>query len=76
MFHSILFAGPEWKLDGGPGYDDSRAHFGPFDPPSPHRFGPPEGGGYPENSSLFGPGEGNGIDFILVPPDGWGTVLH
>jgi len=41
-----LDSGPEWKLDGGPGYDDdSRAHFGPFDPPSPLRYGPPDGWG-------------------------------
>ena len=59
-----LFTGPEWKLDGGPGYGDdnrpnlhtgplegdgSHAHFGPFDPPAPLQYGPPEG---------------------------WGTVLH
>jgi|GEM_PF-3320741 len=85
-----LFTGPEWKLDGGPGYDDnvpkwhvgspegdgSQAHFGPFDPPSPLQYyGPQEGDGYPDRLT-FGPGEGSGGNVILGPPDGWGTVLH
>ncbi|WP_409176680.1 hypothetical protein [Brevibacillus fortis] len=74
----VLFTGPEWKMQEGPGWDSVKFDDGPGW--GMKATGPDWGlnldGG--PGWQMYGPPEGGGSPLVVGPPDGWGKgiLLH